>query len=418
VPDPPPGPRTERPAPGGEPRAPGGAAPASGAPAADLSASAAAVRARLAALAAELRARGVRVGSGEVATAARALAAVDAGAREEARLALRAVLCSRRDDLPAFDAAFDAAFGPGATVAAIPAGIPPAAALALPVAPAAAPPRGGHPRDAREEPEIRPAAYSAVELLLDRDLASLSDDERAAARALLRRLGRRGPARRSRRLRPSRRRSHRPDLQRTVRASLRHGGEPLQRRWRAPGLAVRPLVFVVDVSGSMAPYARMLLQYVQAAVAARRRVEAFALGTRLTRITRELRTKDVDGALRRATAAVADFGGGTRIGAGLADLQRAHGRRLGRGAVVVVLSDGWDRGDPAELGAEMARLARSAHRVVWLNPLKAAPGYEPLARGMAAALPHVDAFLAGHSLRSLQQLADLLEGPLSDAGRP
>jgi uncharacterized protein with von Willebrand factor type A (vWA) domain len=377
-----------------------------------LSAPAAAVRTRLAALAAELRARGVRVGSGEVATAARALAAVDAGSRDEARLALRTVLCSRRDDLPAFDEAFAAAFGPG-PAAAPP--LPPAAGLALPRAPGAAAPRGGPPRDERETPEVRPAAYSDVELLLDRDLASLTDAERAAARALLRRLGRRGPARRSRRLRPSRRRGHRPDLQRTVRASLRHGGEPLQRHWRAPGLAARPLVFVLDVSGSMAPYARMLLQYVQAAVAARRRVEAFALGTRLTRITRELRTKDVDGALDRATAAVADFGGGTRIGAGLAELQRAQGRRLGRGAVVVVLSDGWDRGDPAELDAEMARLARSAHRVVWLNPLKAAPGYEPLARGMAAALPHVDAFLEGHSLRSLQELADLLEGPLSGA---
>jgi uncharacterized protein with von Willebrand factor type A (vWA) domain len=218
--------------------------------------------------------------------------------------------------------------------------------------------------------------------------------------------------RRSRRLRASHRRGHRPDLQRTVRASLRHGGEPVERHWRAPGLAPRPVVFVVDVSGSMAPYARMLLQYVQAAVAARRRVEAFALGTRLTRVTRELHTKDVDRALQRAIAAT-DFGGGTRIGDGLAELNRVHGRRLGRGAVVVVLSDGWDRGDPGTLGAEMARLARTAHRVVWLNPLKARPGYEPLARGMGAALPHVDAFLEGHSLRSLEDLAVLLEGPLS-----
>jgi uncharacterized protein with von Willebrand factor type A (vWA) domain len=381
-----------------------------------LSASAAAVRARLAALAAELRARGVRVGSGEVATAARALAAVDAGSRDEARLALRAVLCSRRDELPAFEEAFAAVFGLSPAAASGGPDVPPAG-FALPRVPVGGAPRGGPPRDEREEPAIRPAAYSDVELLLDRDLASLTDAERAAARALLRRLGRRGPARRSRRLRPSRRRGHRPDLQRTVRASLRHGGEPLQRHWRAPGIAARPLVFVVDVSGSMAPYARMLLQYVQAAVTARLRVEAFALGTRLTRITRELRTKDVDGALHRATAAVADFGGGTRIGAGLAELQRAHGRRLGRGAVVVVLSDGWDRGDPADLDAEMARLARSAHRVVWLNPLKAAAGYEPLARGMAAALPHVDAFLEGHSLRSLHELADLLEGPLSEAAR-
>ncbi|MDW5594705.1 VWA domain-containing protein, partial [Conexibacter stalactiti] len=225
----------------------------------------------------------------------------------------------------------------------------------------------------------------------------------------------RGPERRSRRLRHARSgaRGHRPDLPATVRASLRHGGEPLERRWRAPARAPRPLVLVLDVSGSMAPYAHLLLAYAQAAVTARRRVEAFLLGTRLTRVTRELRSKDVDGALERATRAAPDFGGGTRIGAGIGALNRGHGRRLGRGAVIVILSDGWDRGDPAELAAELARLRRSAHRLVWLNPLKARPGYEPLARGMAAALPHVDEFLEGHSLGSLEALAELLEGPLS-----
>jgi uncharacterized protein len=151
---------------------------------------------------------------------------------------------------------------------------------------------------------------------------------------------------------------------------------------------------------------------VQAAVVAHRRVEAFAFGTRLTRITRELATRDPDRALERAAAAVHDWSGGTRIGEALGALNREHGRRLGRGAVVVVLSDGWDRGDPAVLAGEMARLRRSAHRVIWLNPLKAQPGYEPLARGMAAALPHTDHFLAGSSLRSLEELADLLAGGL------
>ena len=182
---------------------------------------------------------------------------------------------------------------------------------------------------------------------------------------------------------------------------------------RAPGRAPRPLVLVVDVSGSMAPYARLLLAYAQAAVTARQRVEVFLLGTRLTRVTRELRSKDVDRALERATRAAPDYGGGTRLGAGIGTLNRVHGRQLGRGAVVVILSDGWDRGDPAELAAELARLRRTAHRLVWLNPLKARPGYEPLVRGMAAALPHLDEFLEGHSLRSLEALAELLEGPLS-----
>jgi hypothetical protein len=156
----------------------------------------------------------------------------------------------------------------------------------------------------------------------------------------------------------------------------------------------------------------MLLQYAQASVAARAQVEAFAFGTRLTRLTLELRGRDPDAALARAAAAVDDWSGGTRIGAAIAELNRAHGRRLGRGAVVVVLSDGWDRGDPALLAAEMARLRRSAYRLVWLNPLRAADDYEPLARGMAAALPHTDHFLAGHSLGSLDELADLLEGGL------
>jgi uncharacterized protein with von Willebrand factor type A (vWA) domain len=159
----------------------------------------------------------------------------------------------------------------------------------------------------------------------------------------------------------------------------------------------------------MAPYARMLLQYTQAAVAARRRVEAYAFGTRLTRITRELQGRDPDRALQRATERVVDMGGGTRIGDALSELNRVHGRRLGRGAVVVILSDGWDRGDPGRLSAEIARLHRSAHQLVWLNPLAANPAYEPLTRGMQAAMPHTDHLLAGNSIASLQALADLME---------
>jgi hypothetical protein len=194
-----------------------------------------------------------------------------------------------------------------------------------------------------------------------------------------------------------------------VRSSLRTGGEPVHRHWRAPRTRPRPVVLVCDVSGSMTPYARMLLQYLQASVAARRRVEAFAFGTRLTRITNELEGRDPDRALARAAAAVADFSGGTRIGAALAELNRLHGRRIGRGAVIVILSDGWDRGDPQLLGVEMARLRRSAHRLVWLNPLAAHPDFEPLTRGMRAAVPHTDELLAGNSLASLQELASILE---------
>jgi uncharacterized protein with von Willebrand factor type A (vWA) domain len=163
----------------------------------------------------------------------------------------------------------------------------------------------------------------------------------------------------------------------------------------------------------MDPYARMLLHYMQAWVAARRRVEAFVFGTRLTRVTRELAGRDPDAAVARAAGAVADWSGGTRIGASLAELNREHGRRIGRGAVTIVLSDGWDRGDPDELAAEMARLGRCSHSLIWLNPLKAHAGYEPLTRGMRSALPHVDHFLAGNSIASLEELAELMEGGLA-----
>jgi hypothetical protein len=194
---------------------------------------------------------------------------------------------------------------------------------------------------------------------------------------------------------------------------MRYGGEPIERHWRQPTTKHRPVVFVCDVSGSMEPYARMLVQYMQAWVAARRQVEAFAFGTRLTRITLELAGRDADAAVARAAQAATDWSGGTRIGESLAELNRTHGRRIGRGSVVVLLSDGWDRGEPAELAAEMARLQRCAHTLIWLNPLKAHRDYEPLTRGMSAALPYVDHFLAGNSIASLQQLADVMEGGLA-----
>jgi uncharacterized protein with von Willebrand factor type A (vWA) domain len=357
------------------------------------------------ALARAMRAGGARVGTGEVEAAARALGVVGASPTDS-YLAMRAVMCSRREDLAVFDAAFAAVFGttevPFTTA---PPPIPPGVELALPRTPYGE----GPPKTAGEEPEVRPAAWSDVELLLDKDFAEYTDDERALARAVVAQLARRGPTRRSRRLRAVRTRGARPDLQRTLRASLRLGGEPLDRRWREPSTKPRKLVLICDVSGSMATYARVLLQYMHASVATHRRVEAFAFGTRLTRLTRELDVRDPDQALARAAEAVQDWSGGTRIGHAIAVLNREHGRRIGRGAVIVILSDGWDRGDPDELADEMARLRRSAHRVVWLNPLKAAADYEPLARGMAAALPHTDHFLAGNSLASLAELATILE---------
>ena len=275
-------------------------------------------------------------------------------------------------------------------------------------------PRVGIPAEATLpetlELEATPAAWSDEELLRAKDFAAYTDAERAAARRLLARLAARGPTRVSRRTRPVRRRGHLPDLRATTRASLRQGGELLERRWRAPTRRPRRLVLVLDVSGSMAPYARMLLQYVQASVAARARVEAFAFGTQLTRLTLELGGRDPDLALHRAAERVTDWSGGTRIGASLSTLNREHGRRIGRGAFVVILSDGWDRGDPDELAAELGRLRRTAHRLVWLNPLAADPRYAPLTQGMRAAMPHLDRLLPGNSIKSLEDLADLMEG--------
>jgi uncharacterized protein with von Willebrand factor type A (vWA) domain len=191
-----------------------------------------------------------------------------------------------------------------------------------------------------------------------------------------------------------------------VRHALRAGGEPMRRAFSEAGERPRRLVLLLDVSGSMEPYARALIRFVHAAVAGRTKVEAFALGTRLTRITRELSTHDPDAAVTRAAAAVTDWSGGTRLGDGLRQFNDEWGQRgMARGAIVVVLSDGWDRGDPAVMAEQMARLSRVAYRVVWVNPLKASPGYAPLAQGMAAALPYIDEFVEGHSLESLETLA-------------
>lgn len=171
----------------------------------------------------------------------------------------------------------------------------------------------------------------------------------------------------------------------------------------------RGLVLLCDVSGSMDPYSRALLRFMHAAVAGRRRVETFAMGTRLTRLTRELSSRDPDQALTSAGAAVSDWSGGTRLGDSLRAYNDDWGMRgMSRGAVVVILSDGWERGDPAVIADQMARLSRVAYRVVWVNPLKASPGYAPLARGMAAALPYVDEFVDGHNLNALEDLVEVV----------
>ncbi|MFZ9622092.1 MAG: vWA domain-containing protein [Ilumatobacteraceae bacterium] len=251
--------------------------------------------------------------------------------------------------------------------------------------------------------------FSAVETLSKKDFATYSESELAEAQRLMQRLRFVGSPRRSLRLRHSRSRRAQVDVRRTVRSSFAHLGEPVRRQWRAPSERMRRLVVLLDVSGSMEPYARAFLRFMHAAMVGRQRVEAFTLGTRLTRITRELSHRDPDKALARTSQQVADWSGGTRIGECLRMFNDRWGvRGLARGAIVVVLSDGWDRGNPDVLGEQMQRLSRVAHRVVWVNPLKVTPGYAPLARGMAAALPHVDAFVEGHSLEALEHLAAVI----------
>lgn len=361
---------------------------------------------RLAELAAEMRVLGARPGTGELIAAERALDSIDPSRRDQARLALRTTLCSSRAELEAFDHAFARWALAGSPSHEGPE-IDPIMSAALPRVAIPSPESSAAPIDL--DTDVRPAPWADTELLRDKDFAEYTAAERRLARTLLERIARRGPRRLSRRTRTSGRRSHRLDPRATLRSSLRHAGEPFERRWRERVHGQRPLVLVLDISGSMEPYSRMLLQYAQACVAARTRCEAFAFGTRLTRITNELAGRDPDLALERASAAVADWSAGTRIGAALAELNREHGRRIGRGAVVAVLSDGWDRGDPDDLAREVARLARCAHHLVWLNPLKAIPGFEPLTRGMHAALPHVDTFMAGNSIASLEALAILME---------
>ncbi|NUR76424.1 MAG: VWA domain-containing protein, partial [Thermoleophilia bacterium] len=200
------------------------------------------------------------------------------------------------------------------------------------------------------------------------------------------------------------------DLRRTLRRALRTGGEPIELAWRDRRRRRRRLVLLLDVSGSMAAYSRALVVFAHAALRADRRFEAFSFGTRLTRLTRALATTSADEALRRAARETEDWDGGTRIGASLKEFLDHYGHPgMARGSVVVICSDGLEVGDPELLAAQMERLHRLAHRVIWLNPLKENPDYAPLARGMKAALPRVDVFASGHSLASLEEIAATLE---------
>lgn len=352
-----------------------------------------------------LRAEGMTVPTGSVALFVEALNAVDPLDGDNVYWAARVVLVKRPEDIDAFDRAF-ASFWLGRT-----GNSPPAAVAVEERAGVDCPERTADTLTA-EPPSAATAVlrYSPVEVLRSKDFGDYTAADFAEAQQLMARLRATASMRRSRRRRPARwRRSHAPDIRATVRRALRTGGEPIRRAWYAPSLQPRRLVLLCDVSGSMDLYSRALLRFMHAAVAGRRRVEAFAMGTRLTRLTRELSSRDPDQALRSAGVAVADWSGGTRLGDSLRAYNDGWGMRgMSRGAVVVILSDGWERGDPTVIADQMARLSRVAYRVVWVNPLKASPGYAPLARGMAAALPYIDELVDGHNLNALEELVEIV----------
>lgn len=258
-----------------------------------------------------------------------------------------------------------------------------------------------------EEPNSRPS-YSALEVLRSKDFSEMTWEEVEAAKEALTAMRWRLSERPTRRMRRAAS-GHQLDLRRVVRDNLRYGGEPLTLRWRERKTRRRPLVVLCDISGSMERYSRMLLHFVHALSHSMETVEVFVFGTRLTRISHHMRSKDVDDALDEVGKIVEDWSGGTKIGQAIKVFNYEWARRvLGRGAVVLLISDGWDRGETDVLVGEMARLQRSAHRVIWLNPLLGSDSYQPIQRGMAAALPFVDDFLPVHNLNSLDQLAEAL----------
>lgn len=356
-----------------------------------------------------LRGAGIPTGPDSSTRFAAALAEVGVERRERVYWAGRATLVPAVEHIPIYDAVFDTYF----TGAAAAAGPPPSTTT---IGIAVDDPDASEAPDDASSPTAPPpdltltVRWSPVEVLRTKDFAAYTPAELREAHELMADLRLVGARRRSRRRRPVRsRHGGALDVRRTVRRSLRAGGEPVRLERSGPSERPRRVVLLVDVSGSMEPYARALVRFVQAAVAGRTRVEAFTIATRLTRITRELTSRDPDEALTRATRAVADWSGGTRLGEAMQAFNDRWGvRGMARGAVVVILSDGWDRGDPELLGNELERLHRVAHRVVWVNPLKATPGYAPLAAGMAAALPHVDELVTGHNLESLETLVEVI----------
>jgi len=397
------------------------------------------VRANLARFGRELRAAGIPLGTGQLINLVEALDVVQLRRQREVYFACRATVVTRPEQMPAFDGAFARFWRELAGAQPIPLDV------FLPeIMPA--PTVGGEPAEPVEHGRNEDAAgedggverrtllavegtddepadgvaedieappedvviFSAREALGKKDFAQFTAAEAAEARRIIEAMTWRLGSRQTRR-REAAISGRFIDYRRTLRASLAHGGVPIDLRHRRRQERMRPLVLICDISGSMDRYSRLLLRFVHALEHGLDGVEVFVFGTRLTRITRELRRRDVDLAIQEVVDSVEDWSGGTRIGEAVKAFNYRWSRRVLRsGATVVLISDGWDRGEPELLGREMARLQRSCRRLVWLNPLLGAPGYQPLTQGMRAALPHTDHFLPVHNLASLAALAELL----------
>ncbi len=357
----------------------------------------------------ELRSAGIRVGTDDVLTYLRSMMPLDPTDLVDLYWAGKATLVSRHEDGPTYDQVFRRYFlgedAPARHRLTLRPQSVEEAALVMP---------GTEPGTA-EENEERPALgwmASSVDALKHRSFAACTPEERAALRKIMRRIQLTPPRRRTRRTRtrPAGRGTA-PDLRATLRASMRMHGEPPGRLFfHQRKTKLRPLILILDVSGSMSDYSRHLLQFAHTARHAAAKVEVFAFGTRLTRITRELTPQKVDAALDEAARSVLDWDGGTRIGRSLDTFLKKWGRNgLCRGGVVVICSDGLDRGDPEVLAAAMERLSRLCHRIVWLNPHKGDNrDFRPSTLGMMVAAPHIDLLLSGHDLASLEELAQSL----------
>jgi uncharacterized protein with von Willebrand factor type A (vWA) domain len=360
-----------------------------------------------------LRSMGIQVGSGQLIDLAQGLTFVSLTDREALHDAARCTLITKPEDLPLFEAAFGFYFRPIS-------GFDPAQ-MAIPIIripqrplriPRKKPVAGENPGDDSSDTEEHKVgvtlAYTASETLRTRDFGSFSYDEVQQARVMMRQMRWRPAMRRTRRTQRTKQRG-RVDMRRIIRDSLRFGGEPVHLAYRRPRQRQRPLVVLCDISGSMDRYSRMLLQFVHTLNEGVGMVESFVFGTRLTRVTRLLRSKDVDDAVALVSKQVLDWSGGTRIGNTIREFNVKWSRRvMSRGPVVLIISDGWDRGDPSLLSKEMARLQRSCHRLIWLNPLLGNARYQPLTQGMQAALPYIDDFLPVHNLLSVEQLGQTL----------